>query len=133
MQIVREGCGEKIQDGESVNLCCRFREYNILGDSLYMWNDTDVLSANPDIMRVTRTSGTFTGSFTSGMMSIAYSNSSVPAGWLVPLTYVKVGRPKSMTDEISKVRLIVPHSQGHADASSNVMPFYYVITFERES
>jgi len=133
MQIVREGCGEKIQDGESVNLCCRFREYNILGDSLYLWNDTDVLSANPDIMRVTRTSGTFTGSFTSGMMSIAYSNSSVPAGWLVPLTYVKVGRPKSMTDEISKVRLIVPHSQGHTSASSNVVPYYYVITFEREA
>ena len=133
MQIVRECCGEKIQDGESVNLCCRFREYNILGDSLYLWNDTDVLSANPDIMRVTRTSGTFTGSFTSGMMSIAYSNSSVPAGWLVPLTYVKVGRPKSMTDEISKVRLIVPHSQGHTSASSNVVPYYYVITFEREA
>ena len=133
MQIVREGCGDKIKDGESVNLCCRFSEYNILGDSLYLWNNTDVLSSAPDVIRVTRLSGTFTASFTSGMMSMAYSSSTVPPGWLVPLTYIKVGRPKSMTDEISKVRLIVPHSQGHATASSNVVPYYYVITFEREA
>lgn len=29
MQIVRQGCGEKIQDGESVSLLCRFYEQNI--------------------------------------------------------------------------------------------------------
>ncbi len=133
MQIVREGCGEMIKDGESVNLCCRFREYNILGDSLYLWNDTDILASNPDVMRVTRTSGTFTASFTTGLMSLAYSSPSVPSGWLVPLSYVKVGRPQSMSDEISKVRLIVPHTQGHTSASSNVVPYYYVITFEREA
>ena len=133
MQIVREGCGEKIKDGESVNLCCRFREYNILGDSLYLWNDTDVLASEVDVMRVTRTSGTFTASFTSGMMSLAYSTSSVPPGWLVPLSYINVGRPKSDTDDISKVRLIVPHTQGHATASSNVVPYFYTITFEKEA
>jgi len=38
-----------------------------------------------------------------------------------------------MQDEISKVRLIVPHTQGHATASSNVRPYYYIITFEREA
>ena len=133
MQIVREGCGDMVKDGESVNLCCRFREYNILGDSLYLWNDTDVLASQPDVMRVTRTSGTFTGSFTDGLMAWAYRSSSVPPGWLVPLTYIKVGRPKSMTDEISKVRLIVPHTQGHTSASNDVVPYYYVITFEREA
>ena len=133
MQIVREGCGDLIKDGESVNICCRFREYNIIGDSLYLWNDTDVMAPNLDVMRVTRTSGTFTASFTSGLMSLAYSTSSVPPGWLVPLSYVKVGRPKSMDEEYAKVRLIVPHSQGHAIASSNVRPYYYVITFEKEA
>lgn len=133
MQIVREGCGEKIKDGESVNICCRFREYNIIGDSLYLWNDTDVMAPNLDVMRVTRISGTFTASFTSGLMSLAYSSASVPPGWLVPLSYVKVGRPNSMSEEIAKVRLIVPHSQGHATASSNVIPYYYIITFQKEA
>jgi len=27
----------------------------------------------------------------------------------------------------------VPHTQGHTSASSNVVPYYYVITFEREA
>ena len=86
----------------------------------------------PDIMQVSRTSGTFSASFLSGIMYMVYS-SSVPAGWLVPLTYIKVGRPQSMDEQCAKVRLIVPHSQGHASASSNVKPYYYVITFQRES
>jgi len=133
MQIVREGCGEKIKDGETVNLCCRFSEYNIIGDSLYLWNNTDLLSANVDIVRVTRQSGTFTASFTSGLMTLAYQSASVPPGWLVPLTYIKVGRPQSINDAISKVRLIVPHTQGHATASGNVTPYYYVITYEKEA
>ena len=63
----------------------------------------------------------------------AYHGASVPSGWIVPFSYVNVGRPQSKDEECAKVRLIVPHSQGHADASSNVKPFYYVITFERES
>ncbi|MBR2292120.1 MAG: DUF4827 domain-containing protein [Prevotella sp.] len=133
MQIVREGCGEKIKDGDEVNLCCRFKEYNIKSDTLTLENRSDIYSAFVDVMHVTRTSGTFTAYFTTGMMYIAYSSASVPAGWLVPLSYIKVGRPQSMTDEISKVRLIVPHTQGHATASSNVVPYYYEITFEKEA
>ena len=133
MQIVREGCGEMIKDGESANLCCRFKEFNIQADSVTLRNNTDVYSDFLDVMRVTRNSGTFTAYFTKGLMSSAYGSSSVPAGWLVPLSYIKVGRQKSMTDEISKVRLIVPHSQGHATASSNVIPYYYEITFQKEA
>ena len=30
MQIVRRGCGERIKNGESVNVLCRFNEYNLL-------------------------------------------------------------------------------------------------------
>ena len=73
----------------------------------------------------------FTASFTSGVMYTFYGGS-VPAGWLVPLSYVKVGRPQSFEEECAKVRLIVPHTQGHATASSNVTPYYYVITFQRQ-
>ncbi len=131
MQIVRSGCGDKLKDGEKdVVLVCRFSEFNILNDTISSYNNSPYMSSFPDIMKVSRSSGTFTASFTSGVMYTFYG-ASVPAGWLVPLNYIQVGRPESITDDCSKVRLIVPHSQGHATASSNVTPYYYVITFER--
>ncbi len=133
MQIVRPGCGEKLLDGETANICCRFEEYNIEGDSITLFNNIDILSAYVDVMRVTNTSGTFSGSFTTGLMIKAYSSASVPAGWLVPLAYIKIGRPKSLTDEKAKVRLIVPHSQGHTIAAQEVLPYYYEITYEKEA
>ena len=133
MQIVREGCGEKLKDGETANICCRFKEFNIEADTTTLRNDIDINSATVDVMRVTNTSGTFSGSFTKGIMISAYSTASVPAGWLVPLAYIKVGRPQSLTEENAKVRLIVPHSQGHTIAAQDVVPYYYEITFEKEA
>ncbi|MBR1409850.1 MAG: DUF4827 domain-containing protein [Prevotella sp.] len=140
MQIVREGCGTKLQDGESTRLVCRFSEFDILEDTITVCNNNPNLSfydksvvSIPDIIQVSRTSGSFTASFESGIMYSVYGSTSVPSGWLVPLSYVKVGRPQSPTDQCAKVRLIVPHSQGHATASSNVTPCYYEITFQRES
>lgn len=133
MQIVREGCGEKLKNGETANICCRFREFNIEGDTTTLRNNTDIYAARVDVMRVTNTSGTFSGSFTTGVMISAYGTASVPAGWLVPLAYIKIGRPKSLTDEKAKVRLIVPHSQGHTIAAQDVLPYYYEITYEKEA
>ena len=140
MQIVREGCGTKILDGESTNLVCRFMEFDIKNDTLYVCNNNPNLKYNgksvtaiPDIMHVSKTSGSFSASFTSGIMYSVHGSATVPTGWLVPLNYIKVGRPQSADERCAKVRLIVPHSQGHVDASSNVSPFYYEITFQRES
>lgn len=133
MQIARPGCGEKLKDGETANICCRFREYNIEGDSATLRNNTDIYAARVDVMRVTNTSGTFSGSFTQGVMISVYGTASVPAGWLVPFSYIKVGRAKTLTDEKAKVRLIVPHSQGHTIAAQDVLPFYYEITYEKEA
>ena len=139
MQIVREGCGTKLEDGENTNLVCRFEEFDIMNDTLSLCNNRNNLTyygknltAIPDIMKISRTSGSYTASFTSGMMYSVYG-ATVPAGWLVALPYIKVGRPQSADEEYAKIRLIVPHSQGHANASSNVIPYYYVITFQRES
>ena len=132
MQIARPGCGEKLKDGETANICCRFREFNIEGDSATLRNNTDIYAARVDVMRVTNTSGTFSGSFTQGIMISVYGSASVPAGWLVPFSYIKVGRPKNFTDEKAKVRLIVPHSQGHTIAAQDVLPYYYEITYEKE-
>ncbi|MBP3248465.1 MAG: DUF4827 domain-containing protein [Prevotella sp.] len=140
MQIVRPGCGTQLQDGESTRLVARFAEYNILEDTTTICNNNPRLSYSgisvvtlPDIISVSRSGSSFTASFESGLMYKAYQSASVPSGWLVPLSYVKVGRPQSLTDECAKVRLIVPHSQGHATASSYVTPYYYELTFQRES
>lgn len=133
MQIVREGCGEKIKDGETTTVLCRFSERNILTDSLQLTNDVLSFSSIFDKMTVTNTSGTFTASFikNQSVMAMFYGSTSVPSGWLVPFTYIKVGRQENADEEIAKVNLIVPHTQGHQYASSGVYPCYYTITYER--
>ncbi len=133
LQIVRQGCGEKIRNGETATILCRFTEYNLLGDSLQLSNDNLYYSSIPEVFSVVNTSGTFTGSFDTdnSLMYVAYSSSSVPSGWLYPLTYVNVGRPVYDDDEISKINVIVPSSQGQYYASVNVYPCLYVLTYER--
>ena len=114
MQIVRQGCGEKLKDGETSYALCRFTERNLMTDSLQLSNDVLYWSSMPEKMSVTNTSGT-----------------SVPAGWLVPFTYIKLGRPAAADEEIAKVRLIVPAAQGQPYASQYVYPCLYDITYER--
>ncbi len=133
MQIVREGCGEKIKNGETATVLCRFTEFNIMEDTLQLTNNILYFAAVVDKMNVVNNSGTFTGSFIEGesVMVAAYGSTSVPTGWLVPFTYIKVGRPESADEEIAKVNLIVPHDQGQIYATSSVYPCYYTITYER--
>ena len=38
MQIVRRGCGSVLKYGESASILCRFKEYNLNGDSLFTTN-----------------------------------------------------------------------------------------------
>ncbi len=143
MQIVRKGCGSKVKENESLEILCRFSEYNIKQDTLLVRNDAPyyVMISNvtydysraPDKMTVERVGSSFTGTFVSGVMYRTHGSAAVPAGWLVPLLYINVGRPQEDGDEIAKVRLIVPHSQGTVDASSSVYPCYYEITYERDN
>ena len=143
MQIVRKGCGTPLEDKKSISLLCRFMEKNLLTDSILIRNDQKSsfyvtslgryidTSQYVDKMYVTRNGTTITAMFESGMMQTYHSSTSVPGGWLVPLNYINVGRPEKEGDQIAKVRLIVPHSQGTADASSTVFPCYYEISYER--
>ena len=139
MQIVRQGCGEKIKSGETVTVLCRFTERNLLlgADSITLTNDILTYAAIVDKMSVTNTTGTFQGSFdtSSSLMYSVYGmsqgNTAVPSGWLVPFTYINVGRPVKDTDQVAKVRLIVPHKQGTLRATSGVYPCLYDLTFER--
>ncbi len=133
MQIVREGCGEPIQDGETTTVLCRFTERNILTDSIQLTNDILAFASIPEKMSVTNTNGSFTASFLteSSLMYTFYGSTSVPTGWLVPFPYIKVGRQTSLEGEIAKVNLIVPSTQGHQYASSGVYPCFYTITYQR--
>lgn len=133
MQIVREGCGEKIKDGETATVLCRFSELNILTDTVQLSNMVQRFHYIPEKMTVIDNSGTFTGMFISGssLMSYTYSSTAVPSGWLIPFTYIKLGRPETADEEIAKVNLIVPHNQGQSDATSSVYPCFYQLTFQR--
>jgi len=129
MQVVRKGCGEKIQDGESLSVICRFTEKGIQ-DTVYISN-AQYYVFDPDIMNVSRTGSTYSATFISGLMMSTYG-ATVPEGWLVPLQYVYIGRPMKPEDELARVRLIVPHSQGTTNnAKANVKPYFYDITFQR--
>lgn len=94
----------------------RFIEYSILD------KDTIINNCNyPDIVdafRYTVTSSSIAGIFTQGLMLQAYSSSAVPAGWLVPLVYVR---------DRAHVKLIVPSKMGHSSAQQYVYPYFYDI------
>lgn len=126
MQIVNKGTGMRIKDGETLNIICRFIEKSIKDTATINNTATNIYS--PDIMRVTRAGSTYSATFTEGLMYNTYG-SSVPEGWLVPLEYINLAR---LQNQLAKVRLIVPHSQGTTNnAKSNVKPYYYEITFQR--
>jgi hypothetical protein len=124
MQIEKKGSGEKIKDKEWKEILVRFWEvYVETGDTTSVSNK---LERDPDVFMCKNTSGSFTASFTSGNMYSTYG-SAVPKGWLVPLSYINLGRIQS---DLAKVRIIVPHSAGHSDASSSVYPCFYEITYQ---
>lgn len=130
MQIVRKGSGEKLRDGENCQVICRFHEFNISKDSLQLSNRVAVYEQYPDIMTVTNNSGSYTASFISGLMANTYG-SAVPGGWLAPLPFINLGRQTSEDDEIAKVRLIVPSSEGQSYAKTGIYGCFYEITMQR--
>lgn len=130
MQIVRQGAGDKLKEGESATVIARYTEMNLRGDSIQSSNTNLYYIALPEEMTITNSYGTFSASFVSGVMKSTYG-SSVPSGWLVPFTYIHIGRQEKEDEEISKVRLIVPSEQGQENASSDVYACFYEITFQK--
>lgn len=136
MQIVRKGTGEKLESGKTARVICRFVEFNILGDSIQLRNDVNYWHPNPDIIKITNYAGSFSATFDTeynggGAMYLQYHSTSVPSGWLIPFTYIHIGRQESEDEGIAKVRLIVPHSEGQVSATSNVYPCFYELTFQK--
>lgn len=131
MQILREGTGERLQDGESATVICRHTEFNIAADSIQSTNaQSATTEIYPDRMTVQKNYGTITASFSSGLMHQLYG-SSVPSGWILPLQFIKLGRQSSEDGEVAKVRIIVPSTEGQSDAMNNVYPCFYEITYTR--
>lgn len=136
MQIRRKGTGEKLERGKTARIICRFMEFNIMGDSIQLRSDINMWHRYPDIMKISNNYGSFTANFDTeinggGAMYMRYGTTSVPSGWLVPFSYINIGRQDSPEDGIAWVRLIVPHSEGQASASSNVYPCFYEIYFQK--
>lgn len=134
LQIVRKGNGKPIADGESKSVVCQYFEYNIMGDSLQSRSETNYWAPAPDVMSVTNNSGSIIGTFDdknfpAGPMRTYYGES-VPSGWLVPLKYVGLGRQMRPDQGIAKVRIVVPHSQGHSTAMGQVYACFYEIKFQ---
>ncbi|MDE6347773.1 MAG: DUF4827 domain-containing protein [Bacteroides sp.] len=117
MQIVDKGStnpADTIKPNDLILV--RFMEYGLMtGNVLSNLNTVyDV-----DEFRYTVTSSSIAGLFTNeyGYMYMAYG-SSVPAGWLVALSYIRDG---------AHVKLIVPSKMGHQTAMKQVYPYYYDI------
>ncbi len=127
MQIVRKGPGSQLEDKTTTELQIRFKEISLFDTTKVVSNYLD--SYDPDVMSITKSGVNLTASFIYGTMLTTYG-ASVPSGWMVPLNYINVSAPTA-TEDIAKVRLIVPHTQGHSVANSNVYPYYYEITFQK--
>ena len=127
MQILRKGAGTKIASGENAKVICRYHEYNLSTDSLQSSNRVVSQEQYVDIMNVTNVSGTYTAAFSQGLMCNLYG-SAVPGGWVMALPFINLGRKD---DDIAKVRLIVPSSEGHSLASQGIYACFYEITMQR--
>lgn len=118
MQIVDKG-SENLADTIRPNevVLVRFSEYSLYDKMVTVSN-----LENPymvDEFRYTVTSSSIAGIFsttTVGAMYYYYGSTTVPAGWLAALAYIRDG---------AHVKLIVPHKMGHDSALSNVYPYFY--------
>ena len=146
MQVIDQGCGDYIKKGETADVLVRFDEYNLSyaaemsNKCLTLSNNVPAYSYYVDKMSVTNTSGTFTGSFVNpkaSLMALTYNSSytgissTIPSGWLIPFSWVKIGRPKTDDDRIAHVRLLVPHSYGTTSASGSVQACVYDMTLQK--
>ncbi|WP_291530336.1 DUF4827 domain-containing protein [Bacteroides sp. UBA939] len=117
MQIVDKG-SENLADTMKNNdlLLVRFVEYGLVEKDTTLTNLFDPQIV--DEFRYTVTSSSIAGIFMDGYMYRKYQSSAVPAGWLVPLSYVR---------DMAHVKLIVPSKMGHNNAMQSVYPYYYDI------
>lgn len=131
LQILRKGPGNPLAEGETATVLVRYTEYDISSAYIRSTNVLNAYAVMPDVMTCSNSYGTIQASFLSGVMKNTYDTSTVPAGWLIPLKYVNLGRQDSENEEVARVRVIVPSTQGQMDASANVYACFYDISYTR--
>ncbi|CCZ47956.1 MAG TPA: DUF4827 domain-containing protein [Candidatus Bacteroides merdavium] len=118
MQIVDKGSDNPADTVKNNDLILvRFMEYSLLDKDTTLSNLS--IPYMVDEFKYTVSSSSIAGIFTQGLMYSWYDYTAVPAGWLVPLPYVR---------DRAHVRLIVPSKMGHQGAMQYVYPYYYDIT-----
>jgi len=119
MQIVDKGSANPADSIKPNDLILvRFEEYGLMevdGTRSYLSNLNEPTIV--DEFRYTVTSSSIAGLFIQGYMRASYGTS-VPAGWLVALSYVRNG---------AHVKLIVPSKMGQQKAMQQVYPYFYDI------
>lgn len=131
MQILRKGPGKPLAEGETATVLVRYTEYDISSAYVRSTNVLNAYAVMPDVMTCSNSYGTIQASFLSGVMKNSYDTSTVPAGWLIPLKYINLGRQESEDEEVARVRVIVPSTQGQINASANVYACFYDISYTR--
>ena len=128
MQIVDKGVEDKADTVKNNDIVLvRFSEYCLLEEDDRGWKGISYSNLNipytVDEFRYVVSSSSIAGIFTGGyyMQSTTSGGSAVPAGWLVPLEYVR---------DRAHVKLIVPSKMGTTYALSSVIPFYYDIKYQ---
>ena len=131
MQIVNnpknESDARRIKDGETRNMHIVYSEKNIQSGDMLSYN---TYYPDPDEMRVSNNSGSYSAAFVSGVMLNLYSSSYVPTGWLVPFSYLWFTRHSS---QHARFNLIVPHTKGTSNATTYVYPCFYEIRIYPEN
>lgn len=124
MQIVNKGKGRVAEDNDVI--LTRFKEINLSsGDSI----STLDYSSMTDEFRFRKNAYQVTATFTNvGGLYQTYGSPSVPAGWLIPLEYVKI--PSNAGSDRPVVRVIAPAKMGQSDAIKFTYPCYYELTYQ---
>ncbi|MFW5567447.1 MAG: DUF4827 domain-containing protein [Bacteroidales bacterium] len=131
MQILRKGPGKPLAEGETATVLVRYTEYDIASAYVRSTNVLNAYAVMPDVMTCSNSNPTTQPPFLSRARNPTYRTAPVPSGWLKPLKYVNLGRQDSENEEVARVRVIVPSTQGQMDASSNVYACFYDISYTR--
>jgi len=129
MQVVNRGNGELLKDGR-YEILARFWEMMINEEGKLDTIATNHYNDHSDEFKLTKNRDSFSASFSTeggGEMYSTHGSAYVPSGWLLPFNYLKVGRETSAR---SKIKLIVPHSEGTSTASQQVIPCFYELTYQ---
>ena len=130
MQVEDRGNGEVLKEDVRTEILARYWEMMIAEDGTLDTLSTNLYTNYPDEFMLQKSGNSLSASFSSeagGMMYQRHGSAYVPSGWLLPFNYLKVGREISGR---SKIKLILPHSEGTSTASSQVIPCYYEITYQ---